>query len=219
MGRGADCGFSEVLKGDPTQYDAGTIQSIRTEDQANDFSSGVLERVPGSFTTGTDGQPNECTDSIVITNMSNNTVTIKGVVVTYVVSSQTNSYRYNLFDCTPYEPYCPQLGASVSGCVLDFALTPGTAGTTSEQDCGADEQQVLSPQQSGYVVYRFTSTPTSQLYKVSISLVLGDGTKIDLPQTFDDLLVLASPNQFTCYSQVGDKLNQISLQLQGSDCV
>jgi hypothetical protein len=105
------------------------------------------------------------------------------------------------------------------GCVLHFALTSGPAGTALEQDCRADEQQVLPPQQSGLVAFTFMSTPTSQLYKVSISLVLGDGTKIDLPQTFDDLLVLASPNQFTCYAQVGDKLNQISLQMQGSDCV
>jgi hypothetical protein len=219
MGMGADCGFSEVLKGDPTQYDAGSIQSIRTDDQANNFSSGVLEKVPGSFTTGTDGQPSECSDNIAITNLSNNTVTLKGVIVTYVVTSQTNSYHYNLFDCTPYEPYCPELGASVPGCVLNFALTSGPAGTALEHDCRADQQQVLPPQQSGLVAFTFMSTPTSQLYEVSISLVLGDGTRIELPQTFNDLLALVSPSQFSCYSQVGDKLEQISLQMQGSECV
>lgn len=218
-GVGADCGFSEVLTGDPTQYDAGSIQSIRTDDQANNFSTGVLERVPGSFMTGTDGQPNECSDLLDITNLSNNTVTLKGVVVTYVVTSQTNSYHYNLFDCTPYEPYCPELGAAVTGCVLNFPLTSGPAGTALEQDCTADQQQVLPPQQSGLVAFNFMSTPTSQLYEVSISLVLGDGTRIELPQIFTDLLVLVSPSQFSCYSQVGDTLEQISLQLQGSDCI
>ena len=212
---GAFCGAAVVLKGNPTKYDAGSIQSIQTDNDAGNWSSGVLQQVPGDASAADAGSPNYCDQIIFITNVSNSTITIKGLAVTYVVASVTNSYHYNLYNCAPYEPNCPQLGAGVPGCHLAFRLTPGKAGSSVQQDC--PQPLVVTPQQSAPIQFVFTSAPQSELYKASISLILGGGTKITLPNSFDDALVFDSPSQFSCYAVAGDKLVQIPVL--HSNCV
>jgi hypothetical protein len=209
---GVSCGGTVVLKGDPAAYDAGSIQSIGTDLRTGNFSSGVLQAVPGDVFAADFGAPNNCKQQtpIAITNLSDSTITLKGIAITYVVTSLTNSYHYNVVDCIAYEPGCAPGGAAVPGCFVKFSLSPGKAGTSLEQDCVPE--QIVTPQQSTAVFLSFASTPTSELYKISLSLVLGDGTRITLPQNFDNALVFDSPGQFTCYSPVGGRLVQIPMQ-------
>jgi hypothetical protein len=88
----------------------------------------------------------------------------------------------------------------------------GTAGSSMEQECPQDTLLTVSPRQDGAMVLILSSNPQSRLYKVSISLVLGDGSNITLPANLDDVLVYASPNQFSCYLAEQGKLVRVSAQ-------
>jgi hypothetical protein len=190
------------------------IQEIGTDVAARNYSTGVLQQVPGAYSASSPGDPNQCVDYVTFTNIGDNTIVVKGAVITNVVSSKSNSFHYNLFACAPYPSLgdCPPAYGTYAGCNLVFALVPGTPRSSLEQDCSQATVQIVPPQQSGALVLILSSTYLSQLYKVNISLVLGDGSKVILPAHFDDVLVFASPRQFSCYAAVNGKLAQVSAQ-------
>lgn len=229
-----DCGMTPVLPGNPTEYDAGTIQTLQTELNSGKPSSNFLRTVPGDFGAADQGQPNDCDGAqILVTNFSNSTFTLKGVAITTVVSSVTNPYHYNLYDCAPYKPNCPFTTTTFVGivshggfgpeCVTQpFSLAPSKAGFSRVEDCEQSQQTpVITPigipaGQVGEIDLGFTSTTPNQLYKVSISLIWSDGTRLMLPEIFDYDVVFSSPSQFSCYSLAGTSVVEVSVL--HSDC-
>jgi hypothetical protein len=212
---GADCGSSLVLKGNPSEYSAGSIQEIATDVSVRNFSTGVLQQVPGAYSASSPRDPNVCIEHVTFKNLGSTTIVLKGAVITNAISSEPNSYHYNLFDCAPYPSLgdCPAGFPTFAGCNLVFTLTQPTAGTSMEQDCPQGTLSAVSPQESGAVVLILSSTQKSRLYKVGISLILGEGSKITLPTNLDDVLVYASPSQFSCYSPEQGKLVRVSAEM------